>query len=285
MSYLERVAECHRWVPDDYRPFAIDDLEVGRVHHRFARRLEAFPKAFDVSERAVSLVPELGSVEARSAAVGEALLRLKDEGAIPRWRDEIYPVVRRWDETPLMTMERAAVPLFGVRAYGVHMNGLVPGPDGLKLWVARRAKDKATAPGKLDHIVAGGQPHGIGIKDNLIKEAAEEASLPPALAARALPVGFVSYRCEREEGLRDDVLFCYDLELPADFVPVNTDREIESFWIWPIERVLETVRETDEFKFNVSLVLLDLAVRRGLLQPDEPDYEAIVDGLRLPAER
>ena len=29
--------------------------------------------------------------------------------------------------------------------------------------------------------------------------------------------------------------------------------------------MLETVRETDEFKFNVNLVLIDLFLRRGLV--------------------
>jgi hypothetical protein len=43
------------------------------------------------------------------------------------------------------------------QAYGVHVNGYVETPRGLELWVARRSKDKPTWPGKLDHIVAGGQ--------------------------------------------------------------------------------------------------------------------------------
>jgi isopentenyldiphosphate isomerase len=36
--------------------------------------------------------------------------------------------------------------------------GYVVAPDGTKkLWVARRSRTKQTWPGKLDHIVAGGQ--------------------------------------------------------------------------------------------------------------------------------
>ena len=284
MSYLDRIAECRRWVSDDYRPFAIDDMDLGRVTDDFAHRLAAFPEVFDVSEHGVSLVPELSGFAERTGAVADVLRRLKDAGGIPRWRDEAYPVLRRWGDAPLLTMERAAVPLFGVRAYGVHLNGFVDGPEGLRLWVARRAKTKATAPGKLDHLVAGGQPHGLGVKANLIKECEEEAGLPAAVAARAVPVGLVSYRCAREEGLRDDVLFCFDLELPADFTPSNADGEVESFALWPLPRVLETIRETDDFKFNVALVILDFAVRHGRLGPDDSDYEEIVAGLRLPAE-
>ncbi len=281
MSYLDRIAVCRHWDPEGYRPFTIDGTALGRVAHGFARRLEAFPEVFAVSDRAVALAPGLGDFDSRSAAVREVLLELKAQGEIPLWRDEDYPVLRRWGEPPALKMERAAVPRFGVRGFGVHLNGLVRGADGLKLWVAKRARNKQTAPGKLDHIVAGGQPYGLGVAENLIKEAREEAGIPAALAAKAVPVGAVSYRCERREGLRDDVLFCYDLELPADFAPVNEDGEVESFGLWPLEEALARIRETDDFKFNVNLVVLDLAVRLGLITPDDPDYQAIWEGLRL----
>ena len=42
------------------------------------------------------------------------------------------------------------------------------------------------------------------------------------------------------------------------------DGEVEDFFLWPIERVVETVRETDRFKFNVNLVLIDLFRRNGV---------------------
>ena len=115
--------------------------------------------------------------------------RLREAGDLGIWRGEDYPVVSRWDEQPLMKMERGAVPHFGVRSFGIHVNGVVEDPAGARLWVARRALDKPTAPGKLDHIVAGGQPHGMAIRDNLIKECAEEADFPADLAGTARPVG------------------------------------------------------------------------------------------------
>ncbi len=281
MSYLDRIATCRRWDPAAYRPFVIGDRAMGRVRHAFARRLADHPSVFAVSERAVSLNPELGDFDARSAALHGVLRTMKEAGEFPGWRGEDYPVLDRWDEAPLMKMERAAVPRFGVRGFGVHLNGLVHAADGLKLWVAKRAADKQTAPGKLDHLVAGGQPYGIGIQENMIKECAEEANIPREIAARAELAGEVSYRCERPEGLRDDVLYCFDLELPEDFVPVNTDGEVDSFALWPVEDVLARIRETDDFKFNASLVIIDMAIRRGLIAPDAPDYQAIRDGLRL----
>ncbi|OYV37091.1 MAG: hypothetical protein B7Z81_06500 [Acidocella sp. 20-61-6] len=73
---------------------------------------------------------------------------------------------------------------------------------------------------------------------------------------------------EREEGLRRDVLFAYDLLLPEDFRPVPADGEVEHFELWPLPRVLEVMSASDDFKFNVNLVLIDLCLRQGLIAGD-----------------
>jgi 8-oxo-dGTP pyrophosphatase MutT (NUDIX family) len=165
----------------------------------------------------------------------------------------------------LAVIDRGAIPAFGIQATGVHVNGLVSRPDGLHLWVARRARDKALDPGKLDHIVAGGVPAGLTPAETLVKEAAEEAAIPPGLAGEAVEVAVLSYAMERTEGLRRDWLHCFDLMLPADFVPQPADGEVEGFELWPLSRVVAAVRTTDQFKFNVNLVLIDLFIRHGLI--------------------
>ena len=116
--------------------------------------------------------------------------------------------------------------------------------------------------------------------DNLVKEAAEEADVPEALARRAYSVGAISYCAETSDGLKPDVQFCFDLEVPADFTPRNTDGEIAEFMLMPIEAVLELVADSTQFKFNCNLVIIDFAVRHGLIPPDHPDYLDIVRGLR-----
>jgi hypothetical protein len=69
-----------------------------------------------------------------------------------------------------MLVERAAASLLGIRAYGVHVNGYVTLPNGdIELWVAKRAANKQTFPGKLDHLVAGGLPAGIPPGECVIK--------------------------------------------------------------------------------------------------------------------
>jgi hypothetical protein len=94
-------------------------------------------------------------------------------------------------------------------------------------------------------------------------------------------VGFTSYLIRNYEGVRNDVLFCYDIALPEDFRPVNTDGEIEEFYLWPIERVIEILATTEEFKFNVALVIVDFLVRHGFISPEDPSYPEIVLNLRI----
>ena len=78
-------------------------------------------------------------------------------------------------------------------------------------------------------MVAGGLPYSLGLQENLVKECEEEAGVPEGLARKAVPVGAVSYSRVAQRGLRRDVLYCYDLELPEDFEPVNTDDQYWAF--------------------------------------------------------
>jgi hypothetical protein len=140
------------------------------------------------------------------------------------------------------------------------------------------------APDKLDNLVAGGVGNGHGLDETLLKEGDEEASIPTSITKHALPVGAVSYRMETELGIRDDVLFVYDLEMPADFLPQNRDGEIVHFDLVPASLVVDRVRTTDDFKFNVNLVILDFALRHGLLRPDDPEYLDVATGLHRPLD-
>lgn len=191
----------------------------------------------------------------------DPITRAMAASGVFRWRGEAFDVRADADGPSLARIDRGALPKFGIGAVGIHVNGLV----GDHLWVARRSRDKPLDPGKLDHLVAGGVAAGDTVAATVVKEAGEEAGLSPALAATARQAGRVQYAMERDEGLRRDTLYCYDLDLPASFEPSPSDGEVEAFELWPLPRVLERVRDTDDFKFNVNLVLIDLFIRRNLL--------------------
>ena len=85
---------------------------------------------------------------------------------------------------------------------------------------------------------------------------------------------------EWSTGARDDVLYIYDLETPADFTPHPQDGEIVAFTLMDAAEVLDRVARTDDFKFNVNLVIIDFALRHGLIGPAHPEYAALKQGLR-----
>ncbi len=223
-----------------------------------------------------------GAFRIAEMSVLTRLGRVLAEAGHYRYRNEAFDVRITPRGTSLGTIDRGALPAFGLIAAGVHVNGIVERPQGPALWIGRRAPDKALDPDKLDHLVAGGIPAGYDAAATLLKEGEEECSLPPALAARAVPVADITYAMQRPEGLRRDLLECFDLVLPADFQPVPNDGEVVEFRLRPLPEVLALVRDTDEFKFNVNLVLIDLFLRRGLIDGESADGRALRDGLRSP---
>jgi hypothetical protein len=282
MSFLDRIRACNRWDPRQFVPFRVDGEKVGLIRRDFVPHLRGWPTIMGLREEGVDWVNPATDLEDRSRVLHELLVELHAQGVIGPIHGERYPVSARDRLQPRLLIDRSAAPYFGVRAYGQHLNGFVRAREGLKLWVARRAPDRRVYPNHLDNLAAGGLPWGLGLTENIRKECWEEAGIPAALAARAVAVGAVTYCVEGKHGLKPDVMYCYDLEVPADFQPVNTDGEVAGFELQTMEQVMARVRDTDEFKLNCNLVIIDFLIRHGLIGPDEPDYLDLVQGLRSP---
>ena len=176
-------------------------------------------------------------------------------------------------------MERAATNYLGVKTFGIHVNGLVRKADGIHVWVGTRSLDKPFWPGQLDQMVAGGQPVGLGLQENVIKEAQEEANIPTELAAQAQSVGTISYRQEGHRGLDNSTIYVYDLWLPEDFVPENTDGEVIGFQLMSVAELARLTETTEDFKDNCNLVNIDLLLRMGVINRQHPEYAAIINAL------
>ena len=283
MSFCDHISSCNNYDPARVVPLTAGPARIGLLSRDNAGVLRRFPEVFAVAEDKVELAAR-GDATAVSRAVDEIVDVLVAEGRVPKWRNETFDVAPRWGMPPVFRLDRGAVPFFGTRAYGVHLNGFLKKGDTLRLWVGRRSPGKQVAPNKLDNLVAGGIGNGHGVEETLLKEGEEEASIPASLLTHAIPAGAVSYRMETRIGIRDDVLFVYDLEMPADFVPENRDGEIVHFELMPAYEALELIRATSDFKFNVNLVILDFAVRHGLLRPGDPEYLEVATGLHRPLD-
>ncbi|PNX95552.1 nudix hydrolase chloroplastic-like, partial [Trifolium pratense] len=254
----------------EFLPFVIEGNVVGFIHNRFVEHLRGFSDVFVFPKDGgpfgdcVSLHPLLKTADERTSAVGYVIEHLGEEH-IPGIRNELYPVKSSFDKPIFFSLERAAAPYFGIKAYGIHMSGYVELDGEKHLWIAKRSPSKSTYPGMLDHLVAGGLPHGIDCQENVVKECEEEAGIPRSISIKAKPVGAVSYMDIDGYRYKRDVLFCYDLILPESFVPKNEDGEVESFKLIPVKQVAEVIRTTQFFKPNCAIVIIDFLFRHGVV--------------------
>jgi len=108
------------------------------------------------------------------------MTNLRSQGLISGWRDELLPLSGGFYDNPLVLVERAAAMFLEM------INGFVKMPDGTEqMWMARRSTTKSKYPGILDHIVAEGQPAGLGLMD-FFKECMEEAGIPEEVTLRGI---------------------------------------------------------------------------------------------------
>lgn len=277
MSILGHIQRCNTHDLLRFRPLYISEERVGWIGPEVLETLSTLPE-FSITPEQVTLTP--ATFQARSAALADAAAQLESAGLTPPLRGELFGVKTRWTDPALATVDRSATAAFGMRSFGVHLNGWTQTTDGIALWIGKRSMTAMVDPGKLDNIVAGGQPHGLTLEENLAKEAAEEADIAAALIAQAKPAGAISYIMETPNGIRPDVLFCYDLHVTTDFTPRNTDGETSGFELMPAPIVQTIITETEQFKFNCNLVIAQFLMRHGILNPDnEPDYQEIAAAL------
>jgi 8-oxo-dGTP pyrophosphatase MutT (NUDIX family) len=272
---LGHIAACQTaQLPGERLEWRIGDAPVGFLKRDFATAFCAyFGSDAQRTERSVALAPT-AAVRLNAAALALA----------PQFgfslRGEDFDVRDRDSELALTVLDRGAVPTFGVLGAGVHLNGVVRRANGPYLWIAKRSATKKLDPGKYDNLVGGGVSAGLSPTETLAKEAAEEAAIPAELIAEAKLVARIDYAMERPEGLRRDRLYCFDLALPESFTPRAADGEVESFALWPAERIVEMMLTGDEFKFNVNLVLIDWLIRECLVPSAAVDrLRTALDGL------
>ena len=281
MSYLDHIEACNNADLEKQSPFLVGGEQLGWLAPDAVENLTSNFRRFERTAEGVTLSDILDTPQGRSAAMANAAKKLSEAGNIRPLTGELYGACNRWGDDSRFLIDRAAVSYFGLRSYGVHVNGYVRKSDGLHLWIGKRSLTKPTYPGELDNTVAGGQPDHLTLEENMIKECGEEAGIDRPLAQTAIPVGCIAYFREEYSRIKPDCMYCYDLELPVDFEPVNTDGELECFYLMSADEVMRIVRETEDFKFNCNLALIDFFIRHGLIRPDtEPDYAALCHGLR-----
>nr|DAD44754.1 TPA_asm: hypothetical protein HUJ06_002984 [Nelumbo nucifera] len=246
-GFFERVKACNRGCEkkSEFIPFVIEQQIVGYIHNRFANHLREFHNVFDFLEDK-SYSSHFGGYITLNPSLKSSEDRTEAVADVINCLGGLIPGTR--NELYPVTSS------FGK-------------PEFFSL-------ERAAAP------YFGIKPHGITCKENILKECEEEAGLPRSISNRAVPVGVVSYMDINGYSFKRDVLFCYDLELPDEFIPTNQDGEVESFKLVPVTHVMNIIRRVEFFKPNCSLVITDFLFRHGYISPENDGYLQLLQSLR-----
>lgn len=256
------------------RPFVVAGTTLGFVDDTRAARLAQFgSRAFRVDTHHVELAADLHDEPSRSAAMADVARILRSEGALPGWRDELYRIAPAFEAPASLHLERGAARYFGFRTWAAHVNGIVCTARSASMWLARRSMTKATDPGMLDNLVGGGIAAGLSVAATVIKEAWEEAGIGAALASTARSASVVHVLRALPDGLQRETVFAHDLDLPADFHPVNQDGEATEHRLVDVvdaARAIANDSGPDEVTVDASVVVVDFLLRHGLVGCDAP---------------
>ncbi len=281
MSLIDRINffKIEESFYKNFIPVKINYERIGLIHKEVADLLQSNINDLELKRDFFS-IPNLKKNELNNL-MQEAAFILDKNKLIRSLTKELFPCVPYFGGKVRFVLDRAALPIFGITGYGIHMNGYVNKEDGPHIWVPRRSKDRRVDPGKLDNTVAGGIPVGESAYSALVRECEEEANISRKILLNVKPVGAINYVLKEGFGFRPDIIFVYDLNLQEDFIPKCSDGEVENFKLLSWRDIYNILNHTDDFKANCSLVLIDFFVRHGLLEPDkENDYESLAMLLR-----
>ncbi len=263
-AIVERLSRMLATPTRDYATLRLDGQTVGYVTPDRVARLLEFSRIFQLDAGGIRFAPALASVDSRNEAIAEVTSALAAEGALSAWRDERYGVRPEFGTAPWFLLERAAARYFGVRTWAAHVNGLVRGKGGTRMWFARRSPVKAIDPGMLDNLVGGGIRAGATVSATVVGEAWEEAGIAAPLARTARRTGTLSLCRDQPDGLQRETIYTHDLDLPATFVPASQDGEACGHRLVDLAeaaRLIGLQAGTDEVTADASLVALDCLLR------------------------
>lgn len=240
-------------------PFMLDGRRTGSIDAAARIALAAWPHWF--REEAGGAWSLLAEPHERDGVLAEVNAALRAQGLIRAWRDEPFAL---WNEDGDLAavIERASSRFWGAQTLGAHINGYVAGADGrpARLWIARRAWNKPTDPGRLDNLVGSGVPHGQTPRQAVCREAWEEAGLRSNELHDLATGRVIELACDIPEGWQHEWLFVYDLALPAGRVPQNQDGEVAEHRLLPIADALQRAAD-GEMTTDAALATLDFALR------------------------
>ena len=232
-SFLKGVLAVAREAPPaQWEPWLCGPLAMGYLHPARAAWLAQWGgNAFSLDSCRCRWHAFEASEPARSAQLQAVLEQARAQALITGWRNERFSWWERADdslESPhFLSVERSGFRFLGMLSHAVHINGFTPQGH---LWCGRRSLNKATDPGMLDNVTAGGLPTGESVLECALRELEEEAGLTGLSSDALVAAGAIRTSRREAEGWHDEIIHVFNLELCDQRIPKNRDGEVSEFF-------------------------------------------------------
>jgi 8-oxo-dGTP pyrophosphatase MutT (NUDIX family) len=213
--------------------WSCDGVDLGWVSAERAQDMVALLPGCTLAQGRLRWQPAADQALLRSQALQAFLEQQAAQGRLTGWRGEFFAWwadTPAWppalDVPPFLCVERAGFRHLGMMSHAVHIHGFLPQGD---LWCGRRSDHKATDPGLLDNLAAGGLTAGESPLTTALRELAEEAGLHLSDPARLQGAGVIRTQRLEPQGWHDEQLLVYTLHLSEQETPINADGEVQEF--------------------------------------------------------
>ena len=240
----------------------------------------------------------------RTCAFANVTDHLLSTGIISHKHSDVYPIypfaggedTTVNEKTVLAHVNRSTAPYLGIDSVGVHLNcyvcqhegehrGAVSPVNAEKIrgvWLAKRSPTKSHHPNYWDSTVAGGQPAGLSLVDNIVKEAQEEAGVPSKwIQGKSSVTSDTKFSDHTNDPLtittakpdgtcmKRSLYYSCDLQVPHGWTPTPVDGEVSEFRLYSMKELEEELRHGDSVRPAIRAVLLDFMIRHEALEKDE----------------
>lgn len=232
-TWLAGELKAQQAMPSGGSALSCDGVEMGWVPAERAQDMVALLPGCTLVQGRLRWQTSADQTVQRSQALQAFLEQQAAQGRLTGWRGEFFswwPDTPAWppglDVPPFLCVERAGFRHLGMMSHAVHIHGFLPQGD---LWCGRRSEHKATDPGLLDNLAAGGLTAGEAPLTTAVRELAEEASVHLSDPSRLRSAGVIRTQRPEPQGWHDEQLLVYTLHMSDQETPVNADGEVQEF--------------------------------------------------------
>jgi 8-oxo-dGTP pyrophosphatase MutT (NUDIX family) len=232
-AWLAGQLQAQNGPPSGGLSWSCDGIDIGWVSADRAQDMVALLPGCTLSQGRLQWQSGAELVLQRSQTLQGFLVQQAAQGRLTGWRGEFFawwPDTPAWphalDAPPFLCVERSGFRHLGMMSHAVHIHGFLPQGD---LWCGRRSELKATDPGMLDNLAAGGLTAGETPLTTALRELAEEAGLHLSDPTRLQGAGVIRTQRLEPQGWHDEQLLVYTLHLSEQEKPVNADGEVQEF--------------------------------------------------------